>query len=77
MEGIGPKIAELLNADGIYTFRQLAQTDLNTLQGILDRAGARFQIHNPSTWARQAELAADGKWDELQKWQDELYGGKE
>ena len=26
--------------------------------------------------ARQAAMAAEGKWDELKKWQDELDGGK-
>ena len=26
--------------------------------------------------SEQAQMAADGKWDELKKWQDELDGGK-
>jgi hypothetical protein len=30
-----------------------------------------------STWAAQAQMAADGKFDELKAWQDELNGGKE
>ncbi|HBY69766.1 MAG TPA: 50S ribosomal protein L21, partial [Flavobacteriaceae bacterium] len=28
------------------------------------------------TWPQQAQLAADGKWDELEKLQDELDGGR-
>ncbi|MEJ6796117.1 MAG: 50S ribosomal protein L21, partial [Flavobacteriales bacterium] len=28
------------------------------------------------TWPAQAKMAAEGKWDELKKWQDELDGGK-
>jgi len=28
---------------------------------------------DPQTWAAQAQLAADGKWDELKKWQDVQY----
>jgi len=33
-------------------------------------------MHNPGTWPKQAEMAAEGKWDELKVWQDELDGGK-
>jgi large subunit ribosomal protein L21 len=31
---------------------------------------------DPTTWAQQAQLAADGKMDELKKLQDELNGGR-
>ena len=31
---------------------------------------------DPTTWAQQAQLAADGKMDELQALKDELNGGK-
>ncbi len=77
IEGIGPKIAEVLNEAGLYSFRQLADTDADKIKAILEAAGPRFSIHNPTTWPRQAALAADGKWDELKAWQDELEGGKE
>ena len=76
VEGIGPKIEELFNNEGIYTFAQLADTSVARMKEILDAAGSRFQIHNPATWADQSALARDGKWDELKKWQDELYKGK-
>jgi predicted flap endonuclease-1-like 5' DNA nuclease len=76
VEGIGPKIEELFNKAGIYTFAQLADTPATRMKEILDKAGSRFQIHDPTTWADQAALARDGKWDELKKWQDELYKGK-
>lgn len=42
----------------------------------MDNAEGNFGAHDPSTWVEQAQLAADGKWDELKKWQDELDGGK-
>jgi large subunit ribosomal protein L27 len=77
IEGIGPKIAELLNEAGIVTFAALAAAPLERVQEILDAAGPRYKIHDPSTWGKQAELAAAGKWDELKAWQDELNGGKE
>ena len=77
IEGIGPKIAELLNNAGINTFSQLGATEVDRIKEILAEAGSRYAAHNPGTWPRQAQLAADGKWDELKKWQDELDGGKE
>ena len=76
IEGIGPKIASLLNDAGILTFASLASTDVEKIKEILVAAGNRYKMHDPTTWPQQANLAADGKWDELKKWQDELDGGK-
>ena len=76
IEGIGPKIKGLLNDDGIWSFRQLSQSTVDRLQEILNNAGPRYRIHSPGTWPDQAKLAADGKWDELSAWQDELKGGR-
>jgi large subunit ribosomal protein L21 len=72
IEGIGPKIAETLNTAGISTFAELAKTDSAKISEII--ADVRGN-HVTDTWPKQAQLAADGKWDELQKWQDELDGG--
>ncbi|MBK8965975.1 MAG: DUF4332 domain-containing protein [Lewinellaceae bacterium] len=76
VEGIGPKIAELLNKAGIETWEQLAMTSPYRLREILDGGGSQFNIHDPETWPQQADLAATGKWDDLKKLQDELDGGK-
>ncbi|MCB0551912.1 MAG: hypothetical protein KDD02_00060 [Phaeodactylibacter sp.] len=76
VEGIGPKIEELLNAAGIYTFQQLAETAVEKVKAILDEAGPRYRLADPGSWAKQAALAASGKWDELQELQDQLKGGK-
>ena len=76
IEGIGPKIEEILNTAGIISYADLSNSGMDELKSLLATAGKRYQIHNPSTWAQQAHLAAAGKWDELQKWQDELNGGK-
>ncbi|MFK7934918.1 MAG: FAD binding domain-containing protein [Saprospiraceae bacterium] len=76
IEGIGPKIAEILNNNGIHSFRQLAAASVSDVKAALAKAGNRYVIHDPGTWGRQAQMAADGKWDELKKWQDELDGGK-
>ncbi len=76
IEGIGPKINEHLNAAGIITFADLAGAPIAKLKEILENAGTRFKMHSPDTWPQQAKLAADGKWDELDKLQDELDGGR-
>lgn len=76
VEGIGPKIEELLHAAGIITFNDLANTEVSKVQEILDAAGSKYKIHDPGTWGKQAKLAADGKWDELMELQDVLKGGK-
>ena len=76
IEGVGPKIAEILDGAGISTWAQLAMTSPYRLREILDAGGSQFKSHDPETWPKQAGLAADEKWDELQKLQDELDGGK-
>jgi large subunit ribosomal protein L27 len=76
VEGIGPKIAGLLNDAGVTSFAELAATSVEKVQEVLNNAGSRYASHNPGTWPAQAKFAAEGKWDELKKWQDELDGGK-
>ena len=73
VEGIGPKIAETLIAAGISTFAELAKTDAAKIADIISDVRGN---HVTDTWPAQAKLAAEGKWDELKKWQDELDGGK-
>jgi NADH-quinone oxidoreductase subunit I len=78
LEGIGPKIAGLLQAAGITTFAQLADTEVDCLKQILEEADPKLlRIADPTTWPRQARLAATGKWDALERWQEKLKGGKE
>jgi large subunit ribosomal protein L21 len=73
IEGIGPKIAETLVAAGIATYADLAKAKPAKISEIIE--GVRGN-HVPDTWPQQAELAADGKWDELKALQDKLDGGK-
>jgi predicted flap endonuclease-1-like 5' DNA nuclease len=75
IEGIGPKISSLLQAAGVLTFAQLAETDVSRLKEILDEAGLGA-LADPSTWPQQARLAAEGQWGTLQALQDELKGGR-
>lgn len=77
VEGIGPKIEQLLKEGGINTWEELANAEVERLKEILDAAGPRYQIHDPSTWPAQSRFAADGKWDELKEYQDMLLGGRD
>ena len=77
VEGIGPKIEELINNDGITTWEQLSKAPESRLTKILKEGGDRFLFHVPGTWPRQAGLAFEGKWKDLKELQDRLDGGKE
>jgi ribosomal protein L13 len=76
IEGIGPKAAEVFVNAGINTFSLLASTATDKMKELLANAEAKVQHLDPTTWAAQSQLAADGKWEELQVMQDELNGGK-
>ncbi|CAN5897574.1 hypothetical protein BH11BAC4_BH11BAC4_21140 [soil metagenome] len=76
IEGVGKKVAALLNKENIKTFKDLGKCSIKKLQLILDTAGSKFNLHDPGTWPRQAKLAASGDWEKLTKLQEELKGGK-
>ncbi len=77
IEGIGPKINELIHADGIHKYFELARTEASVIQKILDKAGSSFELARPATWPDQSDLAAKNRWEVLKSWQDVLDGGKE
>ncbi len=74
IEGIGPKISQVLQQAGLTTYEQLAHTDVDELTRILKEAQVR--IAAPDTWPEQASLAAAGDWEGLQALQDQLQGGR-
>jgi len=76
IEGVGPKVQELLIGGGITSFAALASSDSDKLKAILEEGGSRYKMMDPTTWPQQAQLAADGKWDELNVLQDKLDGGR-
>jgi len=78
IEGIGPKIAEVLNSTGIQTFAQLAETDPETIRKILLDTDPRLaRLGNPTTWPAQAKLAAAKDMAGLQALQDSLKAGRQ
>lgn len=77
IEGIGPKIEEILKSNGIRNWSELAATDAERLRAMLREAGEEYNMHDPSTWPEQARLAASGEWEKLREYQDYLIGGRE
>jgi large subunit ribosomal protein L17 len=76
IEGIGPKAAEAIIASGLTTFAAVAGSTPEAIKAILDASEGKLGSLDPTTWVDQAKMAADGKWDELKKWQDEMNGGR-
>ncbi len=77
VEGIGPKAAEALVNAGIATYAELAKAKADKIKEILTEASSRMAHLDPTSWPKQAKMAADGKWDELKEWQDNTKGGVE
>jgi predicted flap endonuclease-1-like 5' DNA nuclease len=76
IEGIGPKIQEILHSGKVFNFKDLAESTPSKLRDILLAEGPQYKVHDPETWPEQAAMAEAGKWDELLKWQATLKGGK-
>ncbi|MBK7871878.1 MAG: DUF4332 domain-containing protein [Saprospiraceae bacterium] len=62
IEGIGPKISEILSANGIATFADLGKAKAKDLKTILEAAGSRYKMHDPTTWRNK------------QNWQPKVIG---
>ncbi len=77
VEGVGPKAAEALVKAGLETYAKLAKAKADKIKEILTEASSRMAHLDPTSWPKQAKMAADGKWDELKEWQDNVKGGVE
>lgn len=76
VEGIGPKVEQILKAAGIANWNELAVQTGSSLKGILENAGSAYSMMDPSTWPQQAQLAAEARWEELRALQSDLRGGR-
>ena len=76
VEGIGKKIEALLYKNKIHSYKQLSKSTITNLKTILESGGSKFSMHNPGTWPKQAKLAAEAKWEDLELLQKHLKGGK-
>ena len=77
IEGIGPKLESILKEAGITNLKVMSESNPEKLAEILEGAGNRYKMFNPTTWPKQAGLAVEGKWDELKEYQAKLDGGVE
>ncbi len=77
IEGIGPKAAEALSNAGIDSYAKLAKANADKIKEILTESSSRMAHLDPGSWPKQAKMAADGNWDELQDWQEKAKGGVE
>jgi large subunit ribosomal protein L17 len=74
IEGIGPKINQLLHGAGIQTYAQLAAANVVTLRSILEPAGLHFI--DPESWVEQAGLLNEGKIEDFEALKGRLRGGR-
>lgn len=65
IEGIGPKMKEILNENGISTWRELSLKSYAELKRILRKYGDTYRIIDPKEWPLQARLADHSRWTEL------------
>jgi predicted flap endonuclease-1-like 5' DNA nuclease len=56
--GVGKKVADMLIANGIRTYAQMAATSVDRYKTLL-QANRMSQFRNPSTWAEQAAALAN------------------
>jgi predicted flap endonuclease-1-like 5' DNA nuclease len=74
LEGIGPKVVQVLSGINISTFEDLAKADYDKVKTALDAAGYKYM--DPAGWIEQAALASKGDIEGLQKLQEALKGGR-
>ncbi len=72
IEGIGPKIDELIHKAGIHTYSELSETDPTEIQAILNDGGSNFALAKPASWPDQSAMASNNEWAKLKKAQDEF-----
>ncbi len=69
IEGIGPKMEAVLKENGIDTWVKLAKKSKGDLKKMLEAYGSKYALINVNDWPSQAQLASQGKWEELIKFQ--------
>ncbi|MBK8987094.1 MAG: DUF4332 domain-containing protein [Chloroflexi bacterium] len=75
IEGVGPKISQVLAAAGIRTYADVATKSADELKVVLDAAGITG-ITDPTSWPQQARLLLRGDYAALEVLQNQLRGGK-
>jgi large subunit ribosomal protein L27 len=55
LDGVGPKLAEILNVAGLNTYADVAGTSVEKFKEILEAAGSRYASKDPQPWIEQAK----------------------
>ncbi len=58
LDGVGPKLAEILNAAGLNSYADVAGTSVEKFKEILEAAGSRYASKDPQPWIDQAKELA-------------------
>ena len=74
IRGIGKATSDLLSRSGITSYRDLYEAEPQRLRQLLDQAGPKFKLIDPSNWSQQAALAMNADSDGLKRWQPESAG---
>ena len=74
IRGIGKATSDLLSRSGITSYRDLYEAEPQRLRQLLDQAGPKFKLIDPSNWSQQAALAMNANSDGLKRWQPESAG---
>ena len=72
VSGIGTRTASLLQAHGIDTWNKLGETEVSTIQSILNKAGGMYKSLDPTYWPKQALMAAQSEWRKLRVFQEAI-----
>ena len=70
IEGIEPKIADILTAAGMETWEKISTTTPERLRVILDNAGEQFDGVDATSWPEQARFLVHGEFSNLKKYQE-------
>nr|WP_262921312.1 helix-hairpin-helix domain-containing protein [Maribellus maritimus] len=55
LEGVGPKLAEILAEGGFTNYASIASASVEDIQKVLEAAGSRYASKDPAPWIEQAK----------------------
>ena len=70
--GFTRKYQSILKESGVVDYKTLGNCTMKRMLLLLEDAGINQRVEHYTTWARQAKMAASGKWDLLADYQKKL-----
>jgi predicted flap endonuclease-1-like 5' DNA nuclease len=70
--GFTRKYQSILKEAGVVDYKTLGNCTMKRMLLLLEDAGINQRVEHYTTWARQAKMAASGKWDLLADYQKKL-----